>query len=101
MEDFVHDYFSVERFKNAYKRNIEPLPDKTQWPDVDLPFVVGAPLGKRGRGRPRKLRMKSCLSKVVTAKAKKLLQREAKRLTKRQTRKQWKLQNKLKKTKRR
>ncbi|KAG2657364.1 hypothetical protein PVAP13_1KG148131 [Panicum virgatum] len=42
-------------------RNIEPLPDKTQWPDVDLPFVVGAPLGKRGRGRPRKLRMKSCL----------------------------------------
>jgi hypothetical protein len=30
MEDFVHDYYSMERFKNAYKRLIEPLPDKTQ-----------------------------------------------------------------------
>ena len=30
MEDFVHDYYSVERFKNAYKRLIEPLLDKTQ-----------------------------------------------------------------------
>jgi hypothetical protein len=29
MEDFVHEYYSVERFKNAYKRLIEPLPDKT------------------------------------------------------------------------
>ena len=88
LEDFVHDYFSVERFKNAYKRNIEPLPDKTQWPDVDLPFVVGAPLGKRGRGRPRKLRMKSCLEGGNSKGKKKLLHREAKRLTKRQTRKQ-------------
>ncbi|WVZ96919.1 hypothetical protein U9M48_042499, partial [Paspalum notatum var. saurae] len=60
LEDFVHDYYSVERFKNAYKRIIEPLPDRTQWPHVDLPFVVGAPL-RRGKGRWKKLRMKSCL----------------------------------------
>lgn len=44
MEDFVHDYYSVERFRNAYKRLIEPMPDKTQWPHVDIPFNVGAPL---------------------------------------------------------
>jgi hypothetical protein len=29
----------VERFKNAYKRLIEPLPDKTQWPEVELDFL--------------------------------------------------------------
>ncbi|CAA0839026.1 Unknown protein [Striga hermonthica] len=28
MENFVNDYYSVERFKNAYKRIIEPLPDR-------------------------------------------------------------------------
>jgi len=47
VEYFVHDYYSVQRFKNAYKGIIEPMPDKTQWTDVELPFVVGAPLEKR------------------------------------------------------
>jgi len=61
MEDFVHDYYSVERFKNAYKRLIEPLPDKTQWPEVVLDFAVHAPLAKRPAGKPRKLRIKGCL----------------------------------------
>jgi hypothetical protein len=61
LEDFVHEYYSVQRFKNAYKRIIEPLPDRSQWPHVDLPYVVGAPLDKRGRGRYKKLRIKSCL----------------------------------------
>jgi hypothetical protein len=57
----VHEYYSVERFRKAYSRLIEPLPDRTQWPEVDLPFVVGAPLDKRLAGRQRKLRIKSCL----------------------------------------
>ena len=61
MEYFVHDYYSVERFKNAYKRLIEPLPDKTQWPEVELDFAVNALLGKRPAGKPRKLRIKGCL----------------------------------------
>jgi hypothetical protein len=61
LEDFVHEYYSVQRFKNAYKRIIEPLPDRSQWPHVDLPYMVGAPLDKRGRGRYKKLRIKSCL----------------------------------------
>lgn len=60
LEDFVHEYYSVQWFKNAYKRIIEPLPDRTQWPHVDLPFVVGALL-RKGKGRWKKLRMKSCL----------------------------------------
>jgi hypothetical protein len=61
MQDFVHEYYSVERFQAAYKRLIEPLPDKSQWPKVELNFELNAPLDKKGPGRYRKLRMKSCL----------------------------------------
>ena len=35
---------------------IEPMIDKTQWPQVELPFLVGAPLAKLPVGRRRKLR---------------------------------------------
>jgi len=31
MEDYVHEYYSIERFRAAYKRTIEPLPDRSQW----------------------------------------------------------------------
>ena len=58
LEQFVHEYYSVNRFRAAYGREIEPLTDKTQWPQVDLPFLVGAPLAKLPIGRQRKLRMK-------------------------------------------
>ncbi|CAN6244322.1 unnamed protein product, partial [Urochloa humidicola] len=50
LEDYVHEYYSVERFQNAYKRMIEPLPDKSFWPHVHLPFKVAAPLVPRGVG---------------------------------------------------
>jgi len=53
----VHEYYSVSRFRAAYGREIESLIDKTQWPHVDLPFIVGAPLAKVSVGRMRKLRM--------------------------------------------
>ncbi|CAA0806649.1 Unknown protein [Striga hermonthica] len=61
MENFVHEYYSVKRFQAAYKRLIEPLPDKSQWPDVELPFGVKAPLDKKAAGRYRKLRIKGFL----------------------------------------
>jgi hypothetical protein len=48
----------VNRFKTAYGREIEPMTDKTQWPQVNLPFLVGAPLAKLFVERLRKLRMK-------------------------------------------
>jgi hypothetical protein len=47
LEDFVHGYYSMQRFKNAYKRLIEPLSDKTQWPKVDIPFLLGHHLTKK------------------------------------------------------
>ncbi|XP_066374661.1 uncharacterized protein [Miscanthus floridulus] len=58
LEQFVHDYYSVNRFRAAYGREIEPMTDKTQWPEVDLPFLVGAPLAKLPPRRLRKLRIK-------------------------------------------
>jgi hypothetical protein len=44
LEYYVHEYYSVERFQNAYRRLIEQLLEKSYWPEVDLPFVVAAPL---------------------------------------------------------
>ena len=61
LEDYVHEYYSVEKFRAAYGRLIEPMTDKTQWPKVDMPFRVSAPLGKRSVGRQKKLRIKGCL----------------------------------------
>ena len=51
----------MDRFKATYGREIEPMIDKTQWPQVELPFVVCAPLAKGNMGRRRKLRLKGCL----------------------------------------
>jgi hypothetical protein len=68
MKDFVHEYYSVERFKNAYKRLIEPLPDKTQWPDVQLDFVVNAPLAKSLQMLLCKLKMQLCKLKMQVCK---------------------------------
>jgi hypothetical protein len=52
LEQFVY------RFKAAYGREIEPMLGKTQWPQGDLPFLVGASLAKLPVGRRRKLRIK-------------------------------------------
>ncbi|CAO2190691.1 unnamed protein product [Urochloa humidicola] len=71
LEDFVHEYYSVDKFREAYSRLIEPLPDRSQWPDVDLPFQLGAPIGKRNVGRQKKLRYKSALEGGSSSKAKK------------------------------
>jgi hypothetical protein len=46
LEQFVHEYYSVNRFRAAYGREIEPMIDKTQWPQVELPLSVGARLTK-------------------------------------------------------
>jgi hypothetical protein len=54
MEDFVNEHYSIERFINAYKRLIEPLSDKKQWPKVDISSFISAPLHKRGVSRQKK-----------------------------------------------
>lgn len=71
IEDFVDDYYSLDKFKAAYRGLIQPMPDKSQWPKIDLGFILGAPLGKRSVGRQRKLRIKSCLEGSGSGKKKK------------------------------
>ena len=61
MEEFVDDYYSVEMYRKAYSRLVEPIENKLFWPKVDFAKEVGAPLGKRAVGRQRKNRIKSCL----------------------------------------
>jgi hypothetical protein len=76
MKDFVNEYYSVERFGNAYKRLIEPPPDKKQCPKVDISSFIGASLHKRCVVRQKKNRFKDPLeggggSKISSAKGKK------------------------------
>jgi hypothetical protein len=58
MENFIDDYFSVEKFKKAYVRLMVELGDRSLWSKVDIGIHVGAPLGRRKVGRQRKNRIK-------------------------------------------
>jgi hypothetical protein len=53
MEDFVHDYFSVERFKKAYEGIFKLITSQEQWPRVDLGYKLMKPKLRRKPGRPR------------------------------------------------
>jgi len=64
----VHEYYFVQRFRAAYASRVEPLPDRSQWPQVDLGFKVLPPLLGRAAGRPRVLRIRGCLEKNATKK---------------------------------
>jgi hypothetical protein len=61
MEHFIDEYYSVEKFRNACKRLIELLPNKSRWPKVDISSFIGAPLGKRSVRCQKKNRFKSSL----------------------------------------
>jgi hypothetical protein len=54
LEEFVDEYYYVEKFQNAYKRVVVPLGDKSFWPQVNIGVIVGAPLSKRPMGRQQK-----------------------------------------------
>lgn len=51
VESFVHDYYSVERFRAAYRGIVPPMTDKSQWPQVDPGFKLLAPQLKPGLGK--------------------------------------------------
>ena len=58
ISDFVHEYYSVARFRAAYARRVEPMPDRSEWPQVELGFKVLPPLLSRAAGRPRVQRIR-------------------------------------------
>jgi hypothetical protein len=53
MEDFVHEYFSVHRFRKAYEGTFKPMTSQEQWPRVDLGYKLKKPKLRRKPGRPR------------------------------------------------
>lgn len=59
IEDYVHDYYSVAKFKKAYEKSLKPMTDSKQWPQVNPGFKLWPPLLKRAPGQPRKRRYKS------------------------------------------
>ena len=61
MEDYVHEYFSIAKFRVAYEGVTRPMTDKSQWVTVDPGFKVKPPQMKRTSGRPRKERIPGCL----------------------------------------
>jgi hypothetical protein len=58
MEDFVHDYFSVQRFKKAYEGTFKPMTSQEQWPRVDLGYKLMKPKLRRKPERPKVSRIK-------------------------------------------
>ena len=68
MDDFVHEYFSVDRLKKAYACSFNPMTSKDNWSGVDLGYKIKKPKLRRGRGRPRNSRIKSYDEAVTGAK---------------------------------
>ncbi|KAL2902276.1 Zinc finger CCHC domain-containing protein 12 [Bienertia sinuspersici] len=52
---FVHEWYSVKRYKMAYGNGIRPIPDREQWAATEVPSIQ-PPLMKRRVGRPVKNR---------------------------------------------
>jgi len=59
MDDFVHEYFSVERLRKAYVGTFIPMTSKDPWPRVDLGYKIHKPKLRRKPRRPRKSRFKA------------------------------------------
>jgi hypothetical protein len=68
IEDYVHEYYSVARFRAAYADRIEPIPDRSEWPAVDLGFKVYPSLLGRRAVRPRVVRIRRYMEKRAAQK---------------------------------
>jgi hypothetical protein len=63
MHPYLHEYYSVQKFKAAYANPIPPLTDQSQWPEVDIEFTLSPPLMRRKAGRPQQSRFKAWFEK--------------------------------------
>jgi hypothetical protein len=71
MDEFVHEYFSVDRYKKAYASKFNSMTSKDQWPHVNLGYKISKPKLRRKPGRPRKSRIKA-FDEVGTGKKRKV-----------------------------
>ena len=60
IQQYVHDYYSVARFKATYAYALPAMEGKQQWDMVDPGFKLCAPVLKRAAGRPRKSQIRPC-----------------------------------------
>ncbi|KAM0827353.1 hypothetical protein ACQ4PT_068254 [Festuca glaucescens] len=58
IQQYVHDYYSVARFKSTYAHALPALEGKQQWDIVDPGFKLCPLALKRVTGRPRKSRIR-------------------------------------------
>ena len=59
MDDFIDDYFSVDKFRKAYAGTFNPMTSKDSWPCVDLGYKIKKPKLRRKPGKQKISRMKS------------------------------------------
>jgi hypothetical protein len=57
----VHEYYSVARFRAAYADRVPPMPDRADWPKVELGYKLFPPLQRRAAGRPRVVRIRGSM----------------------------------------
>jgi hypothetical protein len=70
MNDYVHEYYSVERLSVTYARVFNPMTSKHLWPEVDIGYKISKPKLRRKPGRPKVGRIKPS-DEVVTKKRRK------------------------------
>ena len=68
IKDYVHEYYSVAKFRAAYADAVPPMPDKSDWPEIDLGFKLFPPLQKRSPGRPRVVRIRGTMEQRANRK---------------------------------
>lgn len=59
MDDYVHEFYSVEMFRKAYEGVFPPMTSKHLWSRVDLGYKIKKPKLRRKPGRPRVARIKA------------------------------------------
>jgi hypothetical protein len=64
MQPYLHEYYSVEKFKVAYATPIPALTDQSHWPEVEIEFSMCPLLTKRKAGRPNQVDTRHGLRKV-------------------------------------
>ena len=71
MHPYLHEYYSVAKFKAAYATPIPALTDQSQWPEMPVEFgAMCPPLTKRKAGRPKQSRFKAWFEKGGSKKKK-------------------------------
>ncbi|KAE8814736.1 hypothetical protein D1007_07972 [Hordeum vulgare] len=68
MHPYLHEYYSVAKFKAAYATPIPPLTNQKQWPEVPLEFSMCPPLTKRKADRHKQSRFKAWFEKGGSSK---------------------------------